>query len=114
MSFNEGDIVKVVNAQPFHSGVEGKTGTVLSVNAVSHSCRVDLEWDAPEGSRFEKQGVLGTYLFTELELVKAIDQEEQVERIAKALYTEGNLSETMDSLREIAVGLYRAGVRHHG
>jgi hypothetical protein len=115
MSFNEGDTVRVVNAKPFHSEVEGKTGTVLSVNAVSHSCRVELDWDTPEGSGFDKQGVLGTYLFTELELVKAVDQEEQIFKIAAALHTEGNYGNVnWEQTKADAARLYKMGVRHHG
>ncbi|UDL16671.1 hypothetical protein SEA_ATUIN_278 [Arthrobacter phage Atuin] len=117
MSFNEGDIVKVsaVSADTMHLGLVGKTGTVLSVNDKSKTCRVDLVWDAPEGSQFDTLGALGTFNFTELELVKAIDQEEQIFKIAAALHTEGNYGDVpWAEIKADAERLYKVGIRHHG
>jgi hypothetical protein len=113
MIINEGDTVKVVNPLNMHSGLEGKTGTVLSIS--DKVCRVDLSWDAPEGSGFDTVGTMGTFRLSELELVKACDEEEQIFKIAAALHTEGNYGNIpWAEIKADAARLYRVGVRHHG
>lgn len=116
MIINEGDTVKVSkdNSHTMHLGLVGKTGTVLSVNEKMGTCRVDLVWDAPEGSQFDKLGAMGNFSFEELELVKACDEEEQIFKIAAVLHTEGGYADVpWAEIKEIAKGFYRAGIRHH-
>lgn len=114
MSIHKGDTVKVVNPQLKNSGVRDREGKVLSVDHWNESCSVDITWDAPEDSGWTTQGVLGSYLFDELEVVESVHEVQHVRAIANALYTEGGFGETLESLQEIAARLYKAGCRFNG
>lgn len=115
MNIRKGDTVKITKPLLMNKGVAGRTGTVLSVDDWNESCRVDITWDAPEGSGWESQGVLGSYLFVELELVESANEREQIQALASILYNaDFALDWDFNQAHEEATKLYKKGVRHEG
>lgn len=112
MNIHEGDTVRVVNPLPLHSGLKDRVGRVLFVSKSGQTCSVNLEWDSPEGSAWEKQGSLSSFSFDELEVIKSADEEKQINTIASAIMNAapGSRWEWQDALNT-AADLYRRGVR---
>jgi hypothetical protein len=113
MNIRKDDIVKVANPLLMNAGVKGRTGRVVEVG--ERSCRVDITWDAPEGSGWTTQGVLGSFLFDELEVVESSYEREQVQALASILYNADFADDwDFDQAHAEASKLFKKGVRHEG
>lgn len=115
MKILKGDTVKITKPLIQNRGLVGRTGTVTSVDDWNQTCRLDIKWDAPEGSGWETQGVLGSFEFGEIELVESAYEKDQIFKIAAVLHTEPrNADWTWEQCKDNAEILYKAGIRHEG
>ena len=109
MNSQTGDSVRITSKNTMHYG---KTGEVVHVFEDEKTVTVKLE-EHVNGSEFTTAGIITGFFITELEVVKGVDEEEQIARIATALIDEAGFPTAIHAL-EAARNLYAAGVRHHG
>jgi len=103
MNFNKGDRVKV---KPGSERFEGQTGTVMLDGTQDDRMEiivVDLDGDPV---------MRGIYAH-ELEVITGTGEDEQIEKLATVLVSEGNFPSHVSAL-DAARSLYRAGVRFRG
>jgi hypothetical protein len=111
MNIKAGDKVKVISKNTTH---EGKTGEVIGVYEDAQTCRVKLEW-AVDGSEFSTAGIISGFFVSELEVLKAVDEAEQIQALASILYNaDFALDWDFDQAHDEATKLYKKGVRHEG
>jgi hypothetical protein len=108
MSIKTGDLAKITTKNTAHYG---KTGKVVHVFEDEKTVTVQLEENI-NGSEFTSAGVITGFFISELEIVKGVDEDEQIAKIRSVLYNEpGNEEWDMEQSHKAAESLYKAGIR---